>query len=42
MATELVAIELNEEMIPRAKRAGVMLKEGDVVELLKMIAGGQA
>jgi sulfur carrier protein len=42
VATELVAIELNETMIPRAKRAGVMLKEGDVVELLKMIAGGQA
>jgi thiamine biosynthesis protein ThiS len=42
VATELVAIELNETMIPRAQRAGVTLKEGDVVELLKMIAGGQA
>jgi thiamine biosynthesis protein ThiS len=42
VATELVAIELNETMIPRARRAGVTLKEGDVVELLKMIAGGQA
>ena len=42
VATELVAIELNETMIPRAKRVGVMLKDGDVVELLKMIAGGQA
>jgi sulfur carrier protein len=42
VATELVAIELNETMIPRAQRAGVMLKDGDVVELLKMIAGGQA
>jgi sulfur carrier protein len=41
VASELVAIELNEEMVPRAKRAGVGLKDGDVVELLKMIAGGR-
>ena len=41
VASELVAIELNEEMIPRAKREGVALKDGDVVELLKMIAGGK-
>lgn len=40
VASELVAIELNEAMVPRAKREGVALKEGDVVELLKMIAGG--
>ena len=40
VASELVAIELNESMIPRAKREGVALKDGDVVELLKMIAGG--
>ena len=42
VASELVAIELNEDMVPRAKRAGVLLKDGDVVELLKMIAGGAA
>ena len=40
VASELVAIELNEAMVPRAKREGVALKDGDVVELLKMIAGG--
>jgi sulfur carrier protein len=40
VASELVAIELNEQMVPRAKRQGVALKDGDVVELLKMIAGG--
>jgi sulfur carrier protein len=40
VASELVAIELNESMVPRAKREGVALKDGDVVELLKMIAGG--
>ena len=41
VASELVAIELNEQMVPRSKREGVALKDGDVVELLKMIAGGQ-
>jgi len=41
VASELVAIELNETMVPRAKREGVALKDGDVVELLKMIAGGK-
>ena len=40
VASELVAIELNESMVPRNKREGVALKDGDVVELLKMIAGG--
>ncbi len=40
VASELVAIELNESMVPRAKREGVVLKDGDQVELLKMIAGG--
>lgn len=40
VASELVAIEMNESMVPRAKREGVALKDGDVVELLKMIAGG--
>ncbi len=42
VASELVAIELNEQMVPRAKRQGVALKEGDTVEFLKMIAGGRA
>jgi sulfur carrier protein len=42
VASELVAIEMNEQMVPRAKREGVALKDGDVVELLKMIAGGRA
>ena len=42
IASELVAIELNEQMVPRAKRMGVPLKDGDVVEFLKMIAGGLA
>ncbi len=41
VASELVAIELNEQMIPRARREGVALNEGDTVELLKMIAGGR-
>jgi sulfur carrier protein len=40
LPSELVAIELNEEMVPRARREGVALKDGDVVEILKMIAGG--
>ena len=42
IASELVAIELNEQMVPRAQRMGVPLKDGDVVEFLKMIAGGLA
>ena len=40
LPSELVAVELNEAMIPRANRVGVALKDGDSVEILRMIAGG--
>lgn len=39
---ELVAVEVNEDIIKRAARETCRLKDGDVVEIVKMIAGGHA
>lgn len=35
-----VAVLLNDEIVPRAKRGAVSLKEGDNVEIITMAGGG--
>jgi len=37
---EIVAVELNEEVVARAKLSGVRLKDGDIVEIVRMVGGG--
>lgn len=37
---ELIVVELNELIIKRDQYATVMVKNGDVVELLKFVGGG--
>jgi len=40
LAPELVAVEVNGELITRAEREGVQLSEGDTVELVTLVGGG--
>ena len=35
-----IAVELNEEIIPKAKIGQVTLKEGDVLEVVSFVGGG--
>jgi sulfur carrier protein len=35
-----IAIELNQEIIPRGKHSETLLKEGDEIEVIHAIAGG--
>ncbi len=35
-----IAVEVNREIIPRSKHASSELKEGDSVEIVKMVGGG--
>lgn len=35
-----VALMLNEQMVPRAERAGVSFKAGDRIEILSFMGGG--
>ncbi len=37
---EQVAVELNRELVARAKRDSVLLSEGDEVELVTLVGGG--
>lgn len=37
---EVVAIEVNESLVPRAERARRTLAEGDRVELVTLVGGG--
>ncbi len=37
---DTVAVELNLDIVPRDKRMGVMLKEGDQVEIVRFVGGG--
>jgi thiamine biosynthesis protein ThiS len=37
---ELIAVECNEEIIPKADYAGYMLHDGDVVEIVSFMGGG--
>ena len=38
---EMVAVEVNLEIIPRDQRGQVSLKEGDEVEIVKFVGGGR-
>ena len=40
LAPELVAVEVNGELVARAEREGVQLAEGDDVELVTLVGGG--
>ena len=35
-----VAVELNEEIVPKAKYDETILKDGDVVEVVRFVGGG--
>jgi len=37
---DAVAIMVNDQVIPRADRAGITLKDGDYVEVLSFMGGG--
>ena len=37
---EIVAVELNEVVLPRTRFPETPLKEGDVVEVVRMVGGG--
>ena len=37
---EQVAVERNQELVPRARRAEVVLDDGDRVELVTLVGGG--
>jgi sulfur carrier protein len=41
LAGEMVAVERNLEIVPRAERALALLKEGDQVEVLRFMGGGR-
>lgn len=40
LAGRPLAVELNEEVVPRAALAGCMLKPGDRVEIVTLVGGG--
>ncbi len=40
LAVTQVAVELNEELVPRAKFAESILNEGDTVEIVTFVGGG--
>lgn len=35
-----VAAELNEEIVPKAKYANTVLKDGDCIEIVRFVGGG--
>lgn len=35
-----IAVELNEEILPKAKYSTAVLKDGDVVEIVNFVGGG--
>jgi sulfur carrier protein len=39
-APRFVAVELNLEVIPRARHAETILKDGDKIELVTLVGGG--
>ena len=40
LGTELVAVERNEEIVPRAEHASAVLRDGDRVEIVRVVGGG--
>jgi sulfur carrier protein len=41
LAGEMVAVERNLEIVPKAERAQALLREGDQVEILRFMGGGR-
>jgi sulfur carrier protein len=37
---QLVAVEVNGDLVPRAKHAAVMIQEGDQLEVVTLVGGG--
>lgn len=40
LAAGQVAVERNRVLVPRARRAEVLLEEGDTIELVTLVGGG--
>ena len=40
ITSERLAVEINKEVIPRSNILGTILKEGDILEIVKAIGGG--
>lgn len=40
LAGKRIAVEVNEELVPRSAHAGCVLQEGDRVEIVQAIGGG--
>jgi sulfur carrier protein len=40
MRTQLVAVEVNLNLVPRSEHSSVNLKDGDVVEAVTLVGGG--
>ena len=38
--SQRVAVEINEEIVPRATYAETLLKDGDTVEVVRFVGGG--
>ena len=38
--TNGIAVEINKEIIPRSKHSDVIVKNNDVVEIVRMVGGG--
>ena len=40
ISNQPVAVELNEEIVPKAKYGETILKDGDTVEVVRFVGGG--
>lgn len=40
ISSQRIAVELNEEILPKANYAATVLKDGDVVEIVNFVGGG--
>lgn len=40
LGAQLVAVERNEEIVPRAEHASATLRDGDRVEIVQFVGGG--
>ncbi|MEM1028622.1 MAG: sulfur carrier protein ThiS [Planctomycetota bacterium] len=40
MAGQAVAVELNQDVVPKRQHASTPLKDGDVLELVTLVGGG--
>ncbi|MBQ1716796.1 MAG: sulfur carrier protein ThiS, partial [Ruminococcus sp.] len=38
--TAFIAVELNEDIVPKANYASTVLKDGDVLEVVNFVGGG--